>query len=74
MVPTNATITSGQYSLDTAKAAPVAIISRHALRSIERRWYLCATRPIQNVSSAEPSSVLVMIEPIATVPKPSSSR
>src|SRR5262245_53510906 len=74
IVPTNATTTSGQYSLDSANATPVAIISAHAPFNIERRGNRCATMPTHSVNKADPSNVLVMIEPIANAPKPSSSR
>ena len=74
IVPMNAMMTSGQYSLDSANAPPVAIISRLAHCSSARRGNRCAIKPMVNVSSAEPINVLVMIDPIASAPKPSSSK
>ena len=74
MVPTNAMARISQYWCVSAKPAPVAAINRQAASNIERREYRCAISPNARVSKADPSSVLVMIAPMANALKPSRRR
>ena len=63
IVPTNATIRSGQKLRVMANTIPVAAISRHAPNRSLRPGNRCANSPMAKVRSAEPSNVLVTMAP-----------
>ena len=74
IVPTMAMTRSGQKLMTTAKPAPVAAISTAAARSSKRRECQFAIHPTQSVITAVPISVPVTMAPIASAPKPRSTR